>query len=648
MRKSFRSLTLTLTLTLALLPALPAAQAATPASASASTSDTPISVTTYHYDNLRTGWNHDETVLNASSFPSTFGVLQTVVLDDQVDAQPLLVPAMQIAGGTHDVLYVVTENNSIYALDANSGAILVQRNLGAPVPTPLGCGNNGPNVGITSTPVIDLAKGEIFLIAYVNGTTPSYQLHALNLTTLADAVAPVTVAAIQTLTDGTKFAFNATYQRQRPGLLEMNNVIYAGFGSFCDFSANNSRGWVLGWRAPTLAPLVHAELNDTQATSPTSFFLSSVWMSGFGVAGAHDHVFFSTGNSDCNFYLSPELCPSESTYDGVTNIQESVISMQPNLAQRDGVFTPSNVFQMDKDDADLGAAGVMLIPEQQPGSWNLATIVSKDGRLFLLNQDDLSTALDTQQLADGCWCGPSYFHGSDGIGRVVSSAGAALQIWQVQISPPQLVAEATANVQQSEQDPGFFTVVSSNAGHLSSAIIWAVARPTPTTPLMLYAFAAVPVSGTLNQLYSAPAGEWPNLGGNANIVPVVANGKVYVAAYKSLMIFGPNASPAASSTAVSVDLATAASSLPPGATQRVSGTLLAINGTTLTLSTRANQIVTADVSGAVANERVANLIVGQAYTALGAGPSRGSTAILQAVSVMRAKRNPAAWPRDQW
>ncbi len=646
MIKSFRSLTPTLAL--ALLPTLPGAQAASAASASASTSATPISVTTYHYDNLRTGWNRNETVLNASTFPSTFGVLQTVALDDQVDAQPLLVPAQQIAGGTHDVLYVVTENNSIYALDANSGAILLQRNFGAPVPTPLGCGNNGPNVGITSTPVIDLARGEIFLIAYINGTTPSYQLHALNLTTLADAVPPVTVAATQTLTDGTKFPFNATYQRQRPGLLEMNNIIYAGFGSFCDFSANNSRGWVLGWKAATLAPLVHAELNDTQATSPTSFFLSSVWMSGFGVAGANGHVFFSTGNSDCNFYLSPELCPSESTYDGVTNIQESVISMQPNLAQRDGVFTPSNVFQMDIDDADLGAAGVMLIPEQQPGSWDLATIVSKDGRLFLLDQHDLSTARDMQQLADGCWCGPSYFHGSDGIGRVVSSAGDALQIWQIQTSPPQLVAEATAYVQQSEQDPGFFTVVSSNAGHLSSTIIWAVARPTSTTPLMLYAFAAAPVNGSLTQLYSAPAGEWPNLGGNANIVPVVANGKVYVAAYKSLTIFGPNGSAAPVSTSSSVALAAAASSLPPGATQRVSGRLLAIDGRSLTLLTRTSQIVTVDVSGAVANERVANLIVGQAYTALGAGPSTGSAEILQATSIMRAKRSPSAWPKDQW
>ena len=202
---------------------------------------------------------------------------------------------------------------------------------------------------------------------------------------MADAVPAVTVAATQKLTDGSTFAFNATYQRQRPALLEHGGVIYAGFGSFCDFQANHSRGWVLGWKAVNLAPLTGAELNDTQASSPTSFFLSSVWMSGFGLAANSSTIFFSTGNSDCNFYVSPENCPSQTTYDGVTNIQESVVGLAPNLASRTGVFTPSNVFQLDIEDADLGAAGVMLLPAQ-PGGANLAAIVSKDGRLFLLDQ----------------------------------------------------------------------------------------------------------------------------------------------------------------------------------------------------------------------------------------------------------------------
>jgi hypothetical protein len=606
---------------------------------------TPIAVTTYHYNSARTGWNSEETILSAKTFPSTFGVLQSVALDEQVDAQPLLVPALQIAGGAHDVLYVVTENNSVYAIDANTGAILLQRNFGAPVPTPLGCGNNGPNVGITSTPVIDLVKGQMFLIAYINGTTPSYQLHAISLTTLADSLAPVTVAASQTLTDGTTFRFNATYQRQRPGLLELNGIIYAGFGSFCDFSASQSRGWVLGWKSATLAPLVHAELNDTQATSPTSFFLSSVWMSGYGLAAARGHILFSTGNSDCNFYVSPENCPSSTTYDGVTNIQESVISVQPNLAARFGVFTPSNVLQMDIDDADLGAAGLMIIPTQA-NSWNLATIVSKDGRLWLLDQDNLSSALNMQQLSDGCWCGPSYFHGSDGIGRVVSSAG-SLQTWKIETSPaPTLVAEGTGTVQQSEQDPGFFTVVSSHLANLNTAIIWAVARPSQSAPLTLYAFAAVPTNGTLKQLYSSPAGQWPNLGGNANIVPVVANGKVYVAAYKGLMIFGPNGHAASQPAAAAVAATTMErAALPPGVTQRVTGTLLAINGMSLTLRTRSKKVVMMDISLAMQTEQVASLKVGRPFTAM--ATDSGPAGALQAVSIARAKPGVGAWPPDQ-
>jgi hypothetical protein len=602
----------------------------------------PVAVTTYHYNTQRTGWNNQEGVLTASKFPTTFGLLQAVTLDDQVDAQPLVVPAENIAGGTHDVVYVVTQNNSVYAIDASSGAILVERNLGAPVPTPLGCGNNGPNVGITSTPVIDLALGEIFVMAYVNGESPSYQLHALDMATLADAQPPVTVSASRKLSDGSTFSFNATFQRQRPGLLLQSGVLYAGFGSFCDFSANQSRGWVLGWNESGLTPLAHAELNDTQATSPTSFFLSSVWMSGYGLAGNGSNVFFSTGNSDCNFYDDPENCPSHSTYDGVTNIQESVVKLNRGLSAREGVFTPSNVFSMDIADADLGAAGVMLMPTQRVGA-SLAAIVSKDGRLWLLDSSNLSSALDMQQLAAGCWCGPTYFQGSDGINRLISSAGNALQTWQVEVSPaPHLVTEATGYVQSSEQDPGFFTAVSSNGRKAGSAIIWAVARPTSTTGLTLYAFSAAPQNGVLKQLYSAPAGVWPNLGGNANVVPVVANGKVFVASYQSLMIFGPNGT--APSLAASLPRR-APSQLPAGYTRRISGTLLSMDGTTLALLTRAGKIVQVDDSAAIANQRSAMLTIGYPYTAIGEQGTQADG--LRALAITRAKHGQTAWPEDR-
>jgi|SRR5579863_868813 len=599
----------------------------------------PVAVTTYHYDNQRTGWNREETQLSAAAFPTSFGVLASVPLDDQVDAQPLLVPAQTIAGGVHDVLYVVTEGNTVYALDANSGRILLSRKLGTPVPTPLGCGNNGPNVGITGTPVIDLARQRLYLIAYLNGMPPQYELHALNLLTLGDTMAPVTVAASHTLSDGTTFRFNATYQRQRPALLEFKGNIYAGFGSFCDFDANQSRGWVLGWSASKLRPLAANELNDTQASSTTDFFLSSVWMSGYGLASNGSDIFFATGNSDCNFYKSPEFCPPASTYDGVTNVQESVIGVQPSLAARTGVFTPSNVFQMDIDDADLGAAGVLLLPTQTTSA-ALATIVSKDGRLWLLNQNALGTAVGMQQLGNGCWCGPSYFVGADGVGRVVTSAG-ALQTWRVETSPsPQLAAEASSSaIAASEQDPGFFTVISSNSRRANSAIIWAVGRPSTSPPtLTLYAFAATASSGTLPLLYSAPAGSWPNTGGNANIVPMVANGKVYVGSYQALTIFGANGGAAViSAPQVSDSL--------PASLSRVTGTLLAVHGSRLTLLTRSADKVVVDAADAAGNQRSAALVLGQAYTAV--GPTHAAGTALAASALMRAKPGQDAWPSDQ-
>ena len=115
----------------------------------------PESITTYHYDNYRTGWNQNETLLTPATVSGpSFGLLQTVTVDDQVDAQPLYVPSVNITTGnfqgTHNVVYVVTGNNSVYAIDAESGTVLLSVNFGAPVKAPLGCHNNGPNVGITS------------------------------------------------------------------------------------------------------------------------------------------------------------------------------------------------------------------------------------------------------------------------------------------------------------------------------------------------------------------------------------------------------------------------------------------------------------------------------------------------------------------
>ena len=498
------------------------------------------SVTTYHYDNYRTGWNRNELVLTPANVgKTTFGLLQSVPLDDQVDAQPLVVPEVLITAGNyqgaHDVVYVVTENNSVYAIDVHSGTVLLSPNFGAPVVYPLGCGNNGPNVGITSTPVIDSSSNTLYVMIYNQTQSgPAYSLHALDLGSLTDKVMPQVVTASHTLTDGTTFTFNATYQRQRPALLLAKGSIYAGFGSFCDFAANLSRGWLLGWTAGTLAPFPSNQLNDQQATNPGNFFLSSIWMSGYGPATDDaGNVLFVTGNSD------PD------TYDGVTNIQESVVKMSPTLTTVLDVFTPSNQVSLDDGDVDFGSGGVLVLPDQPGSTPHLAVAAGKYGTMYMMNEDHLGGYSPTKNnvlgsyAVGGCWCGQSYYvDPTDGTGRVVSSGGTSVEVWRVQTSPKvSLKKLSTSPSNGGAQDPGFFTTISSNG--TANPIIWSLSRP-PYKNIYLYAYNPdTGKSGTaIKQLFEAAAGTWPNLGGNANLIPVVANGQVFVATYKQLQIFG--------------------------------------------------------------------------------------------------------------
>jgi hypothetical protein len=505
-----------------------------------------VAITTYHVDTNRTGWNSQETTLTPANVnSSSFGLLQTVTLNDQVDSQPLFVSAVNITAGNyqgqHNVVYVATESNSIYAIDAESGTVLLNPTFGQPVSWPLGCNNNGPNVGINSTPVIDLSSNTLYVMIYTQDSSgPAYRIHALDLGSLTDKVTPQLVVASHTLSDGTTFNFNATYQRQRPGLLLTNGNIYAGFGSFCDYSANLSRGWLLGWATNTLTPLPANRLNDIQATSPDSFFLSSIWMSGYAPAvDDSGNILFVTGNSDY----------SGTTYDGVTNLQESVVKVSSDLTTVLDLFTPKNQAELDQNDADFGSGGVLVLPDQPGTTPHLAVAAGKVGSMFLMNEDNLggystrkNSVLATYSIG-GCWCGESYFvDPSDGAGRVVTSGNHDIRVWKVETTgaKPSLVKVASALVVTGNiQDPGFFTSVSSNGN--SNPIIWALSRPTNTNgnPIFLYAFNPESVtSGVMQELFKVQAGNWPNTNGNSNLVPVVANGEVFVASYQQLQIFG--------------------------------------------------------------------------------------------------------------
>jgi hypothetical protein len=602
------------------------------------------SVTTYHDDIQRTGWNPTESILTPSKVtPTTFGLISSVALDDQVDAQPLVVADQTIEGqGEHTVVYVATENNSVYAIDASTGTILKNVNLGAPVPYPQGCHNNAPTVGITGTPTIDVEKQTIYAMAYtLVAGTPTYRLHALSLQTLQEkAGSPITVAASHSLANGSKYTFNASVQRQRPALLESDGNIYAGFGSFCDGATSQSRGWLLGWNAETLTALSANELTDRLTTAPDhgkNWFLSSIWMSGYGVAddGA-GHVFFVTANSD----------PAVDTYTGTTNIQESVVQMPEALTSVLDLFTPSNVFALDQNDADYGSGGVLVLPDQPGPVPHLAVAAGKEGSLFIIDRDDMGRLhnpnIPVHVQIGYCWCGPSYYQGSDGVGRVITSGGNQVKTWTIDTSlSTALVAEASSSALAStSQDPGFFTTVSSNETHANTAIIWAIGRPTgDNNQVTLYAFNGTKSASNLSKLWSGAAGTWPNLSADANLVPTVANGKVYVASYKQLAIFGLISATASNKIELQQPVAVAE---PKPAGALFWGSIKSINGYSIVLVLRTGALLQVDFSKAFAEGTAIQPVVGEDVVVNGVFNEQGS---LEARSLWRAK-GPQTWGAD--
>jgi len=605
--------------------------------------EAPFSVTTYHYDSLRTGWNRWETTLTPANVHSNLSLRHAMVLDDQVDAQPLVVTRQTIGGlGKHDALYVATENNTIYAFDASTGAKLLGRNLGMPVPASFsGCNNNAANIGIGGTPVIDLASGTLYVIAYVlDAGHPTFRLHALDLGSLADKMPARTIAASRTLSRGGNYQFHADVSRQRSALLLANGNVYAGFASYCDSNANFARGWVLGWNATTLDPLPGKFLGDRLTSAPEDFFLTSIWMSGWGPAADQSgNLYFVTGNSD----------PSGATYRDPNNLAESAVKLSSDLTNVLDSFTPGNFAALEADDFDFGSGGITLLPNQTGPHPRLAVAAGKDGNMYLLDRDDLggftpggpNRVLGTFGIG-GCWCGESYFTGADGLNRIVSSGGADLDggssnvmVWRIATSPRvTLKLDRISSGLDNGQDGGFMTSVSSNG--VKDGIIWAVARPNTDTHLRLYAFDA----NTGSTLTVKLAGVWPNVNANANVMPVVANGLVYVASYKSVQIFGlgdGGAPPGAENDAEGGPAATVGV-----ARHAIHGTVLAWNGSRITIETRAGRVVTVDSTAATRTHR--SVVAARAVLVRGDFDAAG---VFQAQAVLRAKTNPGLWRPDR-
>lgn len=607
-------------------------------------------VTTYHNDTLRTGWNSSETSLTVASVGGgMFGLQATVKLDGQVDSEPLVVPN-QVFGNhsARTIVYVVTSQASLYAIDGNTGGIIARRNFGTPVPQaalPGQCDNNGPTIGISSTPVIDPVKGVIYLLTDTyRGSTATFRVHALSLSNFKDIVPSAVVTASAKLSDGTSYVFNPNVSRQRAALLLSGSNLYAAFSSYCDQAADRTRGWLLAWNSANLSPLPHNNLTDAVPGSKSNVFLNTIWMSGYGpsTASPGDSIYVVTSNSDQNTY-------------GPDNIDESVLKLSSDLVTTQSFFTDPNQRTLDQQDNDLGSGGVMLTPQQPGLNPSLAFAAGKVGTMYMFDRSANAglKSLGSYQIG-GCWCGPSYFTGSDGVGRIVSSGGSQAIVWRINTSssaPASLSKQASTQI-VSGQEGGFFTSVSSNGTNAGTAIVWAVGRPAHV-PGTLPLYAIDPSSGQI--LYSAVAGNWISGNSNANTVPTVANGHVYVASYQQLTIFGlgkaaHNATSRAQQSAAVRErtLAIAGDDRPLavlGLNEHVVwGTIRNVSDAEIVIADRNGALIHVDPSRARASGNVAEPVVGQAARVIG---TRTANGILLASHIEHAKPSPMLWAPDQ-
>ncbi|MGC2800238.1 MAG: hypothetical protein WCA41_00275, partial [Candidatus Acidiferrum sp.] len=396
-----------------------------------------INVVTYHYDNLRTGQNLNETILTPANVNSTtFGKLGAFTVDGLVDAQPLYLSAVAMPTvGTRNVLYVATENDSVYAFDAdsvngNTGTFLWKVSLlatGETASDNRGCGQVTPQIGVTSTPVIDRSRGShgaIYLVAMSKDANGNYhqRLHALDLTTGAELFGgPTTVQATYPGTGDDSSAGNLVFDpkqyKERPGLLEIGTTIYTMWSSHCD--ARPYTSWVMSYDANTLAQTSVLNLVPNGSEG-------GIWMAGTApAADASGNIYFMVGNGDFDTTLNASGFPTNAN---CGNCYVKLTSTAP-ITLLD-YFTPLNTVAESDSDTDFGSGGPLLLPDLVDASGNtrhLAVGSGKDSVIYVVDRDNLGKFNGGQdniyqqisgQLGGGVWSKPSYFNNTVYYGAV--------------------------------------------------------------------------------------------------------------------------------------------------------------------------------------------------------------------------------------
>ena len=485
---------------------------------------------TYGGDNQRTGWYPDQPGLAPSTVAGPwFGELFRTDVTGQVYAQPLV---------WNGLVLVVTETNDVYGLDAETGTVRWTRRVEVPWnAADLGCPDLTPTVGITGTPVIDPATDTAFFFAksYASGSSGAakYVAHAVDVATGEERPGfPVPVEGSPTNDPG--IAFDATYQLQRPGLLLLDGVVYAGFGSHCMFGPYH--GYVAGVSAS-------GRLTTLWSTTSRDVYGGSIWQSGGGiVSDGPGRLFVVTGNRGGPAAPSPGAAPPP-------DLGQSVIRLE---VQPDGsllprsFFTPSDAPSLDDGDLDFGSGGPVALPGEPfslPGHPDLVLAGGKAGALFLLDRQDLGGCRQGSGGSDaallrtapngGVWAKPAVWPGDGGYVWLptaspdVSSVGSAGRLLAFHFGidgagQADLRLEAV-----SSDDFGFGSsspVITSIGTVSGTALVWLVWSPDRSgLGAELRAYDAVPAGGLPVLLFSAPVSQATKFA-----APGVGNGRIYV------------------------------------------------------------------------------------------------------------------------
>ncbi|MGB2890177.1 MAG: Ig-like domain-containing protein [Candidatus Acidiferrales bacterium] len=517
-----------------------------------------VGVFTYHNDLSRTGQNLNETSLTTSNVNvNTFGKRFSQPVDGQIYAQPLYVPNVAIQGkGSHNVIFVATEADSVYAFDAdnNAGAnvsplwkaSLIDAAHGAsPAATPVsnndvgGCTDLQPIIGITATPVIDPSSGTLYVEAKSkeNGGFV-HRLHAIDITT-GNEKAPGPVAITATVpgsgdgSSGGQLTFNPQTQNSRPGLLLLNGIVYLAFASHCDISPYH--GWLFAYDISTLSQ------KGVYVTTPNGG-LGGFWMSGAGFAAdGNGNIYGATGNGTFDTTNVP-----------ATELGDSILKLSgSNLSLLD-YFTAFDQATLSSNDLDVGSGGALLLPDQPGNHPHVLVQASKEGTIYLVDRDQMTAGNqhfcsncngDTQIVQEstpasvgGMWSMPAYWNnhvyvwGSGDVLRSIPLTNGLLDFAHITTST------------HSYGFPGATPSISANG--TSNGIVWSIdssqyGSPGPGPgPAVLHAHDAANVA---NELWnSSQASNSRDTAGNAVkfTVPTIANGKVYIGTATEVDVYG--------------------------------------------------------------------------------------------------------------